>query len=387
MNLNRLSWLVCVLPLVAAAQSTVVTREAEGEAAIVDRDEQRAFQQAQEQALRSAVEQAAGVRIDADSLVVNNQLVRDQIFANTSGYVKSFQVLEKKSEKNAVTVKVKAEVITDHLEQDLAAARDVVKRMGRPSLVIVLQEQTFPLDGKAVFNSDTMATVLTEGLKKDGWDIKDPQAINGKLKLGGAVTLGATELKEISDLSKADYVLYGQASFRHQDFGAGLAGKVTMFPVTAEYGLALAATDSGDQIVKLSGKLTRDPRGPDPLISYERSAHDLVTRHRDELVAPVRKAILEHFRDQLVNGQKLSVSVKGLPSFTAAKDFKKSMETMKGIREATQDGFTNGTARYRITYLGSAQDLAEQVEAVTFQKKKLAVVSVTGNTLEVQVAK
>ena len=69
------------------------------------------------------------MRIDADTVVVNNQLVRDQVFANTSGYVKKFDVLEKKADKGVMTVKVKADVITESLEKDIVAARDLVKRI------------------------------------------------------------------------------------------------------------------------------------------------------------------------------------------------------------------------------------------------------------------
>ncbi|MGV3620906.1 MAG: flagellar assembly protein T N-terminal domain-containing protein [Archangium sp.] len=387
MNPLKLSAVAILAAFTAFAQATVVTREAVGQAAVVNKDEAKAFEEAKAQALRSAVEQAAGVRIDADTVVVNNQLVRDQVFANTSGYVKKYDILEKKVEKGVATVKVKADIITDNLDKDITAARDLVKRMGRPSIVIVVQEQTIPLDSKAIINSESMATVLTESLKADGWDIKDAQAMNKKLKLESAATLGASELKEIGDLSKASYVLYGKAVLRHAQADAMLKGS-PVYPVSGEYDLALAATDSDEQIVKLNGKLVyKQAPGTSMVISYERTAFDTIREKKSEIVEPVRKAILEHFRDQTVNGKKINVSVSGLDSFNAAKDFRKSIEAMKGIKEATQDGFANGKAAYRVTFLGSTSDFAEQVETSTFKKKKLNVVSVSGNTLELQVGK
>ena len=131
MKTLKLTLLSLALALTAFAQ-TVVTKEGTGEAAIVNKDEIKAFEEAKDKALRSAVEQASGVRIDADTTVVNNQLVRDQVFANTSGYVKKYDVLDKKVEKGVVTVKVKADIITESLEKDVTAARDLVKRIGRP---------------------------------------------------------------------------------------------------------------------------------------------------------------------------------------------------------------------------------------------------------------
>lgn len=397
MKTLKLTLLSLALALTAFAQ-TVVTKEGVGEAAIVNKNELKAFEEAKEKALRAAVEQAAGVRIDADTVVVNNQLVRDQVFANTSGFVKSSEVLDKKVDKGVVTVKVKADIITENLDKDLAAARDLVKRMGKPSLVIVIQEQTVPLGAKALYSSESIAVVLTESLKADGWDLKNEQGMNKKLKVDGAATLSEVAAKEIADTSGANYVLYGKALMRHQDFGGGIVpstdskGVQAVFLLSGEYDLTLYATDNAEQITKLNGKLSMELFKPSSKNinvqdSYERTAFDLIKARKEEIVGPVRKAILEHFRDQTVNGKKINVSVGGLENFGAAKDFKKSIEAMKGIKDATQDGFANGKAAYRVTFLGSSQDFAEAIESATFKKKKLNVVSVSGNTLEVQVGK
>lgn len=386
MKTLKLTLLSLSLAFTTFAQ-TVVTTEGTGEAAVVNKDEIKAFDEAKDKALRAAVEQAAGVRIDSDTVVVNNQLVRDQVFSNTSGFVKKFDVLERKSEKGVVTVKVKAEIITENLEKDLVAARDLVKRMGKPSLVIVIQEQTVPLGQKTIISSESLATVLTDAMKADGWDIKDAQAMNKKLKLEGAATMGATDLKEIADLTKANYVLYGKAVMRHQET-SGMLKDATFYPITGEYDLALAATDSDEQITKLTGKLvTSQKKTSSATISFERTAFDAINDKRAEIVSPVRKAVLEHFRDQTVNGKKVEVNVAGLDSFGSAKDFKKSMEGIKGIREVTQDSFSNGKAVYRVTFLGTSSDFAEAIESSIFKKKKLNIVSVSGNKLEVQVGK
>jgi hypothetical protein len=371
---------------VAFADATIVTKEGTGEAAIVNNDEARAFEDAKNVALRAAVEQAAGVRIDADTVAVNNQLVRDQVFANTSGYVKSFDVTSKKKEKGVMTVMVKANVITDNLDQDIQAARDLVKRMGRPSIVIVVQEQTIPVGDKVLINSDTTATVLTDAFRADGWDIKDAQAMNKGLKLDGAATLGQVAMKEVRDLLKANYVLYGTTTLRHAESGSMTQGS-PIFPVSGEYSLNVAATDSELQLAKVAGKLMWSSKKGFPVVSYERTAVVLIQEQKAEIVGAVRRAVLEHFRNEQVNGKQINLAVTGLESFGAVKDFKKSIEAIKGIKEATQDTFANGKATFRLVYAGKVDDLATEVEAATFKKKKLSVTGASGNTLEIAVAK
>ncbi|MFO0596078.1 MAG: hypothetical protein U0228_12255 [Myxococcaceae bacterium] len=381
--------LALLAPLVALAQgATVVTKEGVGEEGFIPntKQEQEAFEKAKDRALRNAVEQAAGVRIDADTTVVNNQLVRDQIFANTTGYVKKFEVVEKKVEKNVITVKVKADIITENLDKDIAAARDLVKRIGRPSLLVLINEQTLVGGGKAVANSEALAAALTEKFKADGWTIIDEQAINKSMDLHSAISISSDQIKKISELAKVDYVLYGKASVRQEEKGE-MFKNADYYPISGEYDLTLAATDTASQIAKMAGALRMSPTTKETGVSYERTALRVINEKRDEIITPVRRAVLEHFRDQEVNGRELNVSVKGLESMTSAKEFLKAVATITGVKDSSQQKFGDGTASYRVTYLGSADDFAVKIEAATFKKKKLTVVSQTANQLEVQVAK
>ena len=70
-----------------------------------------------------------------------------------------------------------------------------------------------------------------------------------------------------------------------------------VFPVSGEYDLAMFASDTGDQIIKLNGKLEGHPQSPKPLVSYERSTFDMIKARKNEIVDPMRKGILEHLRN------------------------------------------------------------------------------------------
>ncbi len=389
MKLFRSSVLSVLVASVALAQATVVTKEATGEAAIVGKNEEKAFNDAREQALRSAVEQAAGVRVDADTLTLNNQLVRDQIFTNTSGYVKKFDVVSKKVEKGVVSVTVKADVITENLDKDIQAARDLVKRFGRPKLAIIIQEQTVPIGEKVVLNSDHLSKFLGEAMAKDGWEIIDPAAMNGKVHIAAGATMGENEAKDVGNITKANYILYGQATFRHQDDPMRREGdKQSYYPVSGEYSLAIFATDSGTQIGRFNGTIVTKLQDKDVVMSYERSTYTVLKVHQDELSAPVRKNILEYFRNRSQNGSEISLSVSGLDNVSAVKQFKEAISTIKGVKAAEfQNDFAKGKASFRVTYLGQTSELAEAVEAATFKKKKLDVVAMTSSTMEIAVGK
>lgn len=387
-------WLLCLFGAAAfAADKTsklpeVVVKETTGEAAIVGGDKEKAEREARERALREAVEQVAGVIVSASSLSANNQLVSDQVFSRSEGYIRSYDVLSKHEEKGVMQVKVRARVGTQQLDQDLQAVRGLVERLRNTRLVILLQEQT--IDDKGVTTtSGVMATALTKAFKNDGWTVLDPAFAAGKLKVGSAVSLGAVEAKEIGDLSKADYILYGTSSFRDAPPDNFLTpGKDSgVFVITGEYDLGVFATDSGTQLAKVSGKLT--PALKDVSInSRQESAYNLVTARESEIVGQVRKAVVESLRDAESRGKELTLRVMGIADFSALQGFKKALQGWSSrVRDLRGDALDKGEARLSVLFLGTPDRLAEEIGGKRFLGKKVSVTGISGNALVVTVAK
>ncbi|MDP1922566.1 MAG: flagellar assembly protein T N-terminal domain-containing protein [Myxococcales bacterium] len=403
MRTLSLSWIL--VSAVAFAQATVVTKDGTGEAAVVKKDEARAFEDAKNAALRSAVEQAAGVRIDADSLAVNNQLVRDQVFANTSGYVKSFDVVSKKVDKGVMTVVVKANIITENLDKDIQAARDLVKRSGRPTVIVLLNEQTLVesevAKTNAVMTTKNLEVALSNAMQAEGWDVRNESVANmGKLTIAAGVSLSGGQARELAEVAKVQYVVSGSVTMRHMSpdlmmmGGRTTDGKQTVFPVSGEYELTVFATDTGALIKRFTGRLFK--KGTSELdtkalsafaVSYERSTFNVIDDRKADIIGEVRRAVVEHLRNRAVNGVEVSMTVKGLESFGAVKDFRQALEAMKGVRSIDEGDLVKGVASYRVTFAGVTSELAEQIESATFKKRKLEVQGKTSSTLEVLVSK
>lgn len=81
------------------------------------------------------------------------------------------------------------------------------------------------------------------------------------------------------------------------------------------------------------------------------------------------------------------MSVTGLPNYAAVQDFKRAIGGLNRVKAVTPGNFGGGKAQFDVTYLGTTDDFADALGAVTrFKKKKLTVTGVTANTLEVVVA-
>ena len=381
---------LAVVPARAADKvPAVVTKEAEGEAAIVGGNVDRATREAKEAALRNAVEQVAGVLVSSQSLAVNSQLVSDQVYSHSAGYVKTYDVLSQTTERNVVKVKVRAQVGTAELDRDLQAVQALVKRLQGRRLVILLQEQT--IDEKGVTTtSGVTSTVLTDAFKRDGWTMIDPSFAAGKVKVASAVSLGASEAKEIGTLSKADYILYGTAAFRDVPPDGVLVQegqKRTAFPLTGDYDFGVFETSAGGQLAKVSGKL-RSEMSNVSVNSREESAYNLVKAKEGEITGQVRKAVIESLRASEQNGSRIVVEVQNAGDFSTLQSFRQQLTVWSaGVRDVGSPSLTGGNGKLEVTYLGTAERLAEQIDGKSLGKRKVSVTGVSSNALEVKLGK
>jgi len=387
MKAHKLSVLAAALcSLGALAAPEYVTKEATGEAAIVDNNRDRAFQDATHNALRNAVEQVAGVLVTGDTLTSNSTLVADRVYSHSEGYVKSYDVTEKKEDKGVAVVTVRAKVGTKELDRDLQAVQALIRRFGNRSLVIVINEQTVHTDG-SITTSGVVATVLTDGFKQDGWTILDPAFASGQITIGASVGgkgMDEALVKKIGDISKADYFLYGQVAFRHQDPGQMLKG---LFPVTGEYQLSVFSTDSGSQLAQLAGKLGLEGKDKPPTISYERTSHDLAIARGADILAQVRKAVIDYLSASEQNGSRLAMTVTGLAEYGAVQNFKKVLGNIMGVRDVRPGKFGGGKAQFDVVFVGTTDDLADKLGSKKFQGKAVNVTGVSGNTIELTLGK
>ncbi len=398
LSLSLCAVLVCS---VAFAADDVMTQEGTGAAAIAGRGEEKAFEEAKKLALRDAVEKAAGVIIQGDSLTLNSQLVRDRVFATSQGYVKKHDVVSKKNEKGVITVTVRADVGKAELDKDLVAVQGLVKRMGRNKMIIMLNEQSIDEKGVAT-NSATLATSLTDVFRTDGWRIIDEKGTgDGEktgvgMKLSAAAALGVPEAKEIARKADADYIIYGSVAFRYQPPSSGgilpeknEKGEQILFFVTGEYDLQAFEVSTGRQLAKIAGKF--DQKNMNQIQaskSYAQTAFDFCKRDAPRIVGELRNPMLEYLRNQDVNGADLRMKVSGLKDFGEVSDFESAIEGVANVRGVTANGdFDKGTQEYEVTYLGRAQDLGKALVTTAFKKKKLSVVSVKNNIIEVAIAK
>lgn len=405
--LRTMSLAVGLFATLALAQDTV-TKETTGEFAVAQVAKiplqerlQTAYDGAVKQALRSAVEQAAGVMIDSTTMTKNNALVLDRVSANASGYVKSFEVVSDSRKaaqpsESLVSVKVRAVVSTATLDKDMKAAQQIVGRLHQSKLLIVLQEQLMDDKGIAT-KSEFISTALRKKFGEANFTIINEKATgDGPLTLSSGAAQGKLDAKEVARKTDADFIIYGNATTRYlppqpnqmiPEFNG--KGEQILFYVAGDYDLSMFETKTGRELGRVAGRLRPVSMKNDvgkAGLSYQQSASLSAENTAPEIVSAAFAAFFEDLRNQDVNGSPVSMVVNGI-DFDAAEDFERAVTAVSGVKSVRSNDFADGKANYAVIFMGNATDFGKALKGTSFKKRKIVVTTVKSNLVEVTVAK
>jgi len=110
-----------------------------GTASIVNGNISRARTMALQNAQRNAVEMGLGTVIDSQTMVQNDQLIRDRIYSQSSGYVKNYSILSEGHTPDVNTYKVclRAKVQLASIKDDLKALGILRQQIGNRRFITV----------------------------------------------------------------------------------------------------------------------------------------------------------------------------------------------------------------------------------------------------------
>ncbi|MFP4056737.1 MAG: hypothetical protein ACLF0G_07700 [Candidatus Brocadiia bacterium] len=183
------------------------------ETVVVTGESPHSFQEAQEDALRVAVERVAGRLVHASSRVHDFRLVHHTIVSRAAGYVRRFQVLERREQQGLFQVQVRAEVARGQIDADWAAVRTLIARKGRPAVLIVVEEQA-----AGVPQTDQVAEhTLREVFDRAGVDVVDDEALDAlddRDRLRAELAGDARRAAAVAARLRAAYLVAGRARVR-----------------------------------------------------------------------------------------------------------------------------------------------------------------------------
>ncbi|MEI8206533.1 MAG: hypothetical protein WCG03_06620 [Kiritimatiellales bacterium] len=224
-----------------AADETPIEVSAQGES-------ETSYDAAEQDALRTAVRQAVGVALESQSKVVDFTLIRDAMITRANGYVRSYNVTDKRRSANdTYVVKLRAECVRGKMDNDFLAIQSLIELMGRPQFSVKVEikpgsepgidswvEGAFmdELDktGLAVLDGKTASEAMEREYQRALTAGNAKKANQLKLKMGApyGVTVTATGSRKAEEVYGAKMnmaVVELKAAVSHRDSAEILASK------------------------------------------------------------------------------------------------------------------------------------------------------------------
>ncbi len=385
----------------ARADDTSVS-EAEGQAPILNNDKAQAREKAIDDALRHAVETAAGTMVTSSTEVQDFQVKMDQVLTHSKGFVKKYELLSgyPKIEEGVLTVKVRATIGTAELNKDLEAMGLLLARKGKPRLMLMIAEQNVgqagpsgwwaKKDGSAnpglsVIDQRVVENTVIDELGKTGFEFVDQDVLAGKLKAIGPLSANPSDaqVREIANLTEAQVVINGSAvavvagdlsAIMGEDKGGGsmvsCKGTVSARAINTDNGSILATAE----VTKTSLNINSTTCGKNALSAAGKA-----------FAEEIQGKIMARWTRDLSAGNRLRVKVKNVDSLKASREFQNALTNfVRGVKEVHQRSLNEGLADLDVTVTGTTEAFAEELETKNLGKFKVKVKNVSANTIDAE---
>ncbi len=390
---------LCVSFTVGAVQDglaqTTQTVTAEGMAS-VQGNPAMARDGAIQDALRKAVEQAVGTMVASETLVENFQVVRDNIYNKSQGYVKEYKVVKESPQKDLYMVTISATVSTENLKNDLGALGLLIARVGKPRTLFMVAEQNVGQEillywwgywgkGGAAFAGQSVEmavseTVLKEEFLNRGFNVIDISAVTGKFEISNAyriADLTDTGAREIGRKMGAEIIVKGKALAKEGPRTAGSSVGSYLADIT----LSAVRVDNGQVLASVRGNAAA--RHVAQHVGGNQAIENAARQVADKLV----EQITAKWTAEMSGGQLIQLTIRGLSGMKDLVKIKEFLKTkVRGVQNVIQRSFERNEAVLEVDAKSSAQQIGDELAAKPIQGLDLDITAATGNTLELCVA-
>jgi hypothetical protein len=298
-----------------------------------------AREKALDEAKRAAIEQVIGAHISSVSLVENFQLVQDQIFSRSSGYLKNIRILnEKKTSLGTYEVTIEAEVEVSALVNDIERFQNILNLQNNPRVYIRINPSLQPDHKPAAIK---VKTLLTDRLQQAGFILlASPSGIDAPCP--GLILDLSTEISSTTS--------------QYQDITITLN----------ELSCSASIIRSSDNKILATATATVSLPGENRLQVMERGAQKCVSR----IWKTLRQKLLSVWEQELYGPRELTMLIHCLHNYNEAKQICKIIKAdITGVQNAKLLKFRHKTGIYVIQYKGWPEFFVNEMSMSYFQNK------------------
>lgn len=326
-------------------------------------------------ALRNAVERAAGQFIHSQTETKNYAAVLDKVLSKSAGFVKRYNVnkVSAADVNGIITVEITADVAVKEVATEWGEIQILLQQKGKPRLMVVIAER---IDGQKEGDS-TVASEIEKLLLKNDFPLVDKGQFNEVQKRDINSAAFEDDITKVVALGKqfgAELIITGssQADFGSEEDLYGV--KAFMYGTTVKVKVVRtdnAATLFSDNVSTRKGARTKTGGAHDAL---QAAGMDMAKRVQDGIVAKWGREVAE--------SQSVKLEVNNI-TFAQRSKLTETLKGIKKVKDVQQREFANKVANYTVDVKCSSDDFAKILSEM--KELKLEVTDVTANVIKCKV--
>ena len=330
-------------------------------------------------ALRKAVEQAVGLMLSSETLVESGQIVRDNIYSKTQGYIKQYKIVKEQPSQGVYLVTVAAVIGVSELKNDLDALGLLHARVGKPRTLFLVTERHIGSDDSSPLPADEIGAVeaaMKEEFSNMEFNVIDRRLLTDAGQANPASDLSNTSAREAGKKLNAEIVIKCTAQVKEGPRTLGSSVGSYMADITA----SAIRVDNGQVLASGRGEGRARHIAQN---SGENSALDQAGR-------AVSKKLIEQIIAKWIvetsGVQMTQITIRGLKD---AKELLKVKEfiagQLRGVQNIIQRSYEKGTAILDVSAKSSAQQMGDELAVSKIPNFTLDITGITANTLEIAI--
>ncbi|MBR4153202.1 MAG: hypothetical protein IKT98_09635 [Selenomonadaceae bacterium] len=327
---------------------------------------------AENDALRAAVENTVGLFVDSETLVQNSMLINDQIYTHSRGFVNDYYVVSREQIPNGWRVTINATVDDNpdsKLMNELTRLGIINVKLRNPKIAVYVPEQhlNYGVNG-AGGETAIVKTLLNAGFSNvvevgTGLNYQSPMAMN------------VAQMKQAAEKFGADIMIVGESfSEGVGDMGNYLPGnqRTNMQACRARVEAKMFIVKTG-QVIAADGKYGS---------AYDNSQAIAAKKALTSAGEQMGNYFVEQITGMYTSRQAIEVIVYGA-DFSKINLVQAALNQNNRVQNVNLSSYENGRAVFNVGYGGSPQTLFNELQNLTHAD--LTLQAFTYNTLTIYV--
>ncbi|MBP2643987.1 MAG: hypothetical protein H6Q67_1874 [Firmicutes bacterium] len=344
-NMKKLILMLFTMSYLLLANSFVFAQDVTAEGQGTSRDGAIAS------AERAAVEQTVGVLLDTATVTANYQVISDEIFTNSQGYITDYDVIdEHPGIPFTVTIRATVDTSPDSvIRSKLQQLHLVKKALQDPRIAVIIPESMRFIN----LSSTSCETSVIQKLHESGFAyVLDPDQLSIIKRKQLLECLAANNLqaaKTIAMDDQLDYLIVGQATSQY----VGDLEQSGVKSIRAHVDAKLIKVDTAEIIATQSV----DTSGVD--ITSQVAAEKAFAVAGTQLA----ETILPQFMQYAADPSKPITLIFKQASFKKILTVEDLLKAIPGVRDIQLRSYKDGTAKLNLTYPGTVKTLTEVISS------------------------